>query len=366
MKAVRAVPVEETWERVRAVLSRAGITRLADITMLDDIGMPVWQAVRPGSANLSVSQGKGLEAVQAKVSAAMESIELHCAEEPGLPSVHASATEMDQAGRTRVDLADVQLDEVGAVTAHTALRWCPVTNLATGTDCWWPWDAVAVDFRMRPAWYPPGIRVTSNGLASGNTLAEATRQGLCELIERHAMARARVTADVWVDAVAPRPPARGAGVAGLLRRLTRAGCTVQVVDVTHPELAVPTFMARVWSTSLPQWFAGSGAHGDPEVALLRALTEAVQSRLTAIAGVRDDVQAFDLDFLDSPPAPAPERPLTALLGAPGRADTVAGLVRCCRDAGIEVFRADLSRPELGIPVVRVVGTGLRFAERSHG
>jgi Cytidylate kinase/YcaO cyclodehydratase, ATP-ad Mg2+-binding len=85
----------ETWEWLRELLPRAGITRVADVTALDRIGIPVWQAVRPASRNLSVSQGKGATPEAARVSAAMEAVELWHAEDLGhLPAVVMSPREM--------------------------------------------------------------------------------------------------------------------------------------------------------------------------------------------------------------------------------------------------------------------------------
>ncbi len=91
----RVVPPETTWRRVRDLLPRAGITRVADVTRLDGLGIPTFQAVRPGSLNLSVSQGKGATAIAARVSAVMESLEMWHAEDLGhLPRVVLSAPEM--------------------------------------------------------------------------------------------------------------------------------------------------------------------------------------------------------------------------------------------------------------------------------
>src|SRR5215216_7418008 len=71
----RAVRPNKTLRRIAPLLPKAGITRLADVTSLDWIGLPVYQAIRPNSRNISVSQGKGLTRAQAKVSALMESLE---------------------------------------------------------------------------------------------------------------------------------------------------------------------------------------------------------------------------------------------------------------------------------------------------
>ena len=72
----RSVSPAETLCRFGTRLSEFGITRLADITGLDSIGLPVYVAIRPNSRNLSTSQGKGSDHDSAKASAMMESIRI--------------------------------------------------------------------------------------------------------------------------------------------------------------------------------------------------------------------------------------------------------------------------------------------------
>src|SRR5690242_2091930 len=91
----RVCTPEETWRRIQPALAAAGVTRVADVTGLDHLGIPVFQAIRPASRNLSVSQGKGLSAAAARVSAAMEALELWHAERlDHLPKVVLSPREM--------------------------------------------------------------------------------------------------------------------------------------------------------------------------------------------------------------------------------------------------------------------------------
>src|SRR5262249_58014799 len=99
----RVVSPAETMERLRPLLSRMGITRLANVTGLDHIGIPVVMACRPNSRSLSVSQGKGMDIDAAKASAAMESIEGYHAERIQLPLLFATTLEM-QARRRVVDV----------------------------------------------------------------------------------------------------------------------------------------------------------------------------------------------------------------------------------------------------------------------
>ena len=72
----------ETVAHMRQNFARFGITRLADVTGLDCIGIPVWMAVRPNSKTLAVSQGKGLSNAAAQASAVMEAAEVATAERP--------------------------------------------------------------------------------------------------------------------------------------------------------------------------------------------------------------------------------------------------------------------------------------------
>ncbi|MEU0730638.1 YcaO-like family protein [Streptomyces sp. NPDC006140] len=379
---IRQAAPETTWRRLQPHLAAVGITRVADVTLLDDLGIPVWQAIRPNSANLTVSQGKGPSHLLARVSAAMEAFELHCAEEPQLARRVCRADEIGLAsdptgsvpGSAAVPASGPVLLEDHLLGPGSLLECVPVEDLADGTHRWWPLDAIAVDFRIRRWWQPPGVRVTSNGLASGNTLAEATLHGLLELVERHSLAHARAQGSPWQRAHQLVPGNHGIP-AELADRFASADALVEVVDVTHPVLGIPSFLARVWSPSLPRWFSGSGSHGDPAIALSRALTEAAQSRVTAIAGARDDVGGMAFDFAAGPPPKSADRPVRtsdAVLGThappPARLDLETELLRLtqrCNRLGATVLRADLTVAEYGIPVVRVVAPGLAFTER-HG
>jgi len=76
----RAMPPEETLARIRPHFFEVGITRLADITGLDRLGVPIWCSIRPDSSTLAVDSGKGATPVAAATSAAMEALERSVAE----------------------------------------------------------------------------------------------------------------------------------------------------------------------------------------------------------------------------------------------------------------------------------------------
>lgn len=132
----RAARPTVTLRRITPLLGQAGITRLADVTGLDWVGLPVYQAIRPRSRNLSVSQGKGLTAAQARVSALMESLETFHAERIEQPSVWATV------GALRGDLAydphQLPLSEPSLLDDETLLEWIAATDLSTGAPTWVP------------------------------------------------------------------------------------------------------------------------------------------------------------------------------------------------------------------------------------
>src|SRR5258707_13825136 len=79
----RAATLDATWRRFAPAAKRAGITRIAELTGLDTIGIPVFAAIRPLGLSLSTQQGKGLTPLAAKVSALMEALETWTAERAG-------------------------------------------------------------------------------------------------------------------------------------------------------------------------------------------------------------------------------------------------------------------------------------------
>ncbi|MGW6732450.1 YcaO-like family protein [Streptomyces sp. NPDC055013] len=357
----RTVAPEETWERIRPMLPRYGVTRVADVTGLDDIGIPVFQAVRPASRTVAVSQGKGLTPHAARVSAAMEAIELWHAENLTSPSTPRAANSLDLPYLlARLDLAEGSLLHDGL-----PLHWLEGDGLLSGASIPVPETAVRLDHTYRAEWTPPLFRTTSNGLASGNTVTEATAHALAELCERDALARlrARPRAD-WcrldlgsVDA----PDCRN-----LLGLYAAAQVSVEVVIADrHPAC----FEARIRSEAHPVTYTGAGCHLDPAIALSRALTEAAQSRLTAITGARDDLPPLLYRPADGRTRTAEDvgTRTTAWWTAPtaGGFDTdVRTLADLIADrTGTEPIRVTLPSPT-AIPVVKVLAPGLAFDART--
>ncbi len=383
----RAVPPTQTLRRIAPLLPRAGITRLADVTGLDWIGLPVYQAIRPNSRNISVSQGKGLTRSQAKVSALMESLESFHAESIDQPVVHESVGVMREQLPYDVfalpivaapkmalerDLEDdpyaPRLGSPSLLNDGMVVEWIAATDLETGQATWLPRQLCELNFSIAERLCPPLFRASSNGLASGNTIAEALVHGLCEVIERDALWRQQaVNAERCIDLSSIR-----AGlVRQLIERFARVNMRTRVVDATGPT-GVPCCVAFLTHGESPGQYYGAGCHPSRTTALLRALTEAAQSRLGHIAGSRDDlVRRSYLGVTEWPSTEEPARVTVALRDIPtlpvhGWSSVLHDLIsRVRRLTGMPPMAVDLRREEFGLPVVQVVAPGLQLIPPSR-
>ncbi len=435
----RAAALEATWRRFSPLAPRIGLTRLADVTGLDSIGIPVVSAIRPMGRSLSTQQGKGRTLLAAKVSALMESIETWHAEElrpaervasstelkrqlgaaavapidqlpraprPARRAAQPTATAAPTATRTKAAKATTRTAKATTRTAKAAkataratnavtraaklprgrspsvparakplsatpLPWLEGFELRTARPLWVPREAVTLDCVLDGR--QPIFDISSNGLASGNCLTEAILHGVCEVIERDAEATWRATGGqrrLLLDTVTDP------GSVELIERFTAAGVRVVVWDLTS-DVGVPVIgCAILEDPEQPAWrslglYQGFGCHPAPEIALARALTEAAQTRLTYIAGARDDFFPFDYeratdreliaeiwDELSSAPyEPVAFGELPDLATAELGDDLSAVVERLAASGSDQVIAVDLSQPGLDVPVVKVLIPG---------
>ncbi|MFJ5071610.1 YcaO-like family protein [Kitasatospora sp. NPDC088556] len=357
---VRARPPEQTWALLAGRLSEFGITRVARLTGLDYLGLPVWTAIRPGASTLSASQGKGATDTLARISAVMEAIELWHVEQPMPAVLHGPAREVGPP----YDLADLAPRLAHPALERVTLDWTTGTALGSGHTVPVPLDLIRRRPR-RPDWEPDLFRATSNGLACGNTRDEATLHGLFEVVERDALFTDETEAGARRTLVDPAsvedPYCRS-----LIDRLLAANALLELVLVANT-YRVPVCLAYLWTEDYPATFAGAGCHTDPHIALSRALTEAAQSRLTCITGTRDDLPGHEPALDTEPPRPTLAGELsdwTSLTTSPPSTGTFANQVdrlaeRITHVTGHQPVRVDLSASGEPFATVKVVAPGTR-------
>jgi ribosomal protein S12 methylthiotransferase accessory factor len=359
-----------------------GITRVANVTGLDCIGIPVVMVCRPNARSLSVSQGKGLDAESAKASGLLETVELYHAERISLPLKLASWNEL-RFTHSLVDVEKLPKLSIGQFHPNHTLLWIEGLNPVSGKSLWLPYELVHTNYTLPVPTGSGCFFMSSNGLASGNHPLEAVSHGLCEVVERDAGALFRCRPSEQQGELRVDPETIGDhDCQELLERFSRAGIEVGIWDITS-DVGIPAFRCVVVEKTIHPFrqlgpLEGMGCHPVREIALLRALTEAAQGRLTLIAGSRDDnaraVYAAGQDRLIG------QRARDCLAAEPRRhfeetpsydndsfEEDVALILARLSAAGMsEVVVVDLSKPEFGIPVVRVVVPGLESYHHASG
>ncbi|MGW4213431.1 YcaO-like family protein [Lentzea sp. NPDC004789] len=304
---------EDTWRIIQPHLPSFGITRVADVTGLDTLGIPVTMAVRPRAKSLSVSQGKGQTLLLAQVSGAMESIELWHVENVELKLCHGRTPSRALALPYRAE--DLVTRSGGLVSDLTPLDWVSATGMITGRTV--PVPDELVRWSTDRGWRPCGLEWSSNGLASGNSVQEAALHALFEIVERDAISRNGEPGEL---AHVDLGSVQDERCAQLIEKVRAAGARI---DIGHlpSRFGVPCFAARIWSPDFPVMCLGWGAHPAPEIALSRAITEAAQSRLAGIVGTRDDLPSvYGTVRLgnEEPPPPSVVMPWQELPDVPRR------------------------------------------------
>ncbi len=324
-----------------------GITRLGNVTGLDRIGIPVVVAVREGFHAEEVREGR-----------------------------RASYREL--AANHRV-VDPLTLCTTGRpFDVDTIIPWLEGFDLLQQEPCWVPAEIVHTDYTQPLDGY---FLAGSNGLASGNHLVEAISSSICELVERDAVAvwnasGIRARAQRGLDIVSVDDP----DCRTLLAKYEKAGIPVRLWDVTT-DIGIAAFVCDIRDPSANEpgglhRFQGSGCHPDRAIALVRALSEAAQTRLTYITGIRDDLLPSEyyeppnaelmdalLDALRQETAPQSLRAVSTFAADDLSQDLRWQLERL-RSAGFtRVVVVDLTRPDFAIPVVRIVIPGLEGDSR---
>lgn len=397
----RIIAPRETCRRAAALMERVGVTRLSDVTGLDRIGIPVWSAIRPLDAapGISVYNGKGATSIEAKAGAMMEAIERYCAELVPPSLVRASYQQMQERGSV-LDPRWLHLDPQSGYSETTEIEWVLGADLQSGQDVWVPLCAVMMPYPRERG--PRLLMHSTNGLASGNTLEEAICHALAELIERDGMTLAAVRGSlrpiVQLAAAAVGNQADPLGWAAeqarphsdlfplidlgslpeplsmLAGRFRQAGVDLVMRDITS-DLGIATVSAVALEPQLtekPLYHLGFGTHPDARVAARRAITEAAQSRLTFIQGVRDDLadahQLAQLErslWLDQRATPQPFTMVPSYAHQDVLDDIQLMLARLQTSGLTQAIVVDLTRPEIDIPVVKMIVPGLEHWSATH-
>jgi oxazoline/thiazoline synthase len=334
------------------------------------------------------SGGKGSTELEARVGALCEAVERYCGsrlgDEPvlraslrdlGPPAVHPDDCQLFHQrqfdDRRRWNAASPAFQQIPEpFDAQQAIDWTPVWSLTAGRQRLLPTDLLYFHQSGHRS-----MRANSNGNAAGASIEDAIAQGFLELVERDAVAlwwynRTSQPAvdtgsldDPWIDELRTR-------YAGISREFW-------LLDVTS-DLGIPVMAAISRRTDKPaeDIMLGFGAHFDPRVAARRALTELGQL-LPAVAGARPDGSGYgpadehirrwwltattaNQPYLRPGEDQNPRRAASYEYSARGDLrEDVEHIVALADSSGLEVLVLDQTRPDIGMPVVKVIVPGLR-------
>jgi ribosomal protein S12 methylthiotransferase accessory factor len=346
----------------------------------------LWESLR------SASGGKGKEEAQAKASAVCEAIERYsgvfqgdeariCArlKDLGNAGVHPNSCmlfserqitnrEGSNAEGMNCDWAPEPFDE------DREIEWSPAWSLTYNERRWLPMAYCYYGYsRKYHTWF---TRADPNGCAAGCTKEEAVLHGFLELVERDSVA-------LWwynrlqkpsVDLVSFGDPY----FQELWTYYNTRHRDLWVLDITS-DLAIPTFAAisRRHDREIEDIIFGFGAHLDPHLAILRALTEVNQSLAATLRETWDDEHPglkgnprsrtwLKTAIIGSQPYLTPAKAASKKTRADYSPclseDLYTDVMACVKTAeakGLETLVVNQTRPDTGLQVVKVVVPGLR-------
>lgn len=370
---IRVMPTGETLARIRPLMERAGMEKPRDITGLDRVGIPVFSVDRPATREGEKNHfynGKGPTPEQAEASGIMEAMERYAAEPREDDEIaYGTYEQASDIGLTvNPESLILPMPHRGAWMGQQ-IAWCEGYEMFRGCPVWVP--ACAVYHVYKPDGDFQLFRSHTNGIAAGNTMEEAILHALLEDIERDAWSIAEYNETANADVIIGDENS----VPGkLLKKFRDAGVEVHLKDITT-DIGITTIGAAAddVETKDPEMLTiGVGTHLDPQIACIRALTEVAQSRATHKDGTKINAQLVKKNLELGYEGVKKQNPLwyrksnksKLLEDMPNLAtdyvlDDIEVVLQHLMDAGFDmVVCNDLTRPETGVPVVRMTVPGL--------
>ena len=368
-----------TLENTKDEVKKIGVTRLADITNLDRLGIPIFSAIRPSAAKgaISIYSGKGSTEQRARISAIMESFERCLAERPGLNanikgeiSAPAFVDSYIRATESCKVLNPETLLLPQPYLPQSLLEWVGAYDLMNNEEVLVSSNSVYHPYDS-PGRCQKLFLSNTNGLASGNVIEEAILHGLLEVIERDAISIAQFSRNLGKEIVLTE---ENGYLYELASKFKDAGIELKIWLVPS-DTGIPTVIAVTDDIKLKDpalLVMGAGSHLKPEIAVSRAITEAAQSRLVQIQGAREDTDREG--FIRSVGYDRMKR-LNRFWFEEGEKISLSEVQDLSRKSPVEnidvvleklkglterVLVVDLSREEIKVPVVRVIIPGFEL------
>lgn len=365
----RSQTPDSTLRSIATIKQYLGLNSLQDSTDVDRIGIPVFTSYRIRVDGSRVDHaGTGISQVQAQVAMIMEAVERYSAEfkpEDMEKLVKGNYNSLKNE-RNILDPSELLLPQFTTYNHNDDLYWVWGYDLVKDEDILVPACSVYHPFDLDGAF----LRATeTNGLASGNTMEEAIFHGLMEVIERDAWSIARFTRELS-DALSIENHPDTQFIVDLIQKFGNADIQMVAKDITS-NIGVPVIavFARDLIHESMMLINGFGAHLDPKAALARAILEVAQTRVMhiqkfGIEGTKESVPPY-LHSGESECEPwlyAYEQKNLSELEVGYSQDILEDIkivMARVEARGLQkIIAVDLTRPGIGIPVVRMIVPGM--------
>ncbi|MGZ3578022.1 MAG: YcaO-like family protein [Syntrophales bacterium] len=365
----RSKTPDSTLQFIQSIKELVSMIGFCEASDLDRIGIPVFicHRIRPDRSRTSHT-GKGVSQIQAQVSLTMESIERYSSEfkdEYKSKLVSGSYNKLKKKF-TILDPREMILSKISDYDHDREIHWAWGCDLSRQEDILVPACAVYHPYHLDDAFL---MDTHTNGIAAGNTMEEAVVHGLAELIERDAWSIARYEGN-YSDALFIEDEPANQFIINIFDKFADADIEIVAKDITS-DIGVPVIAAfsgdLVHPTMIP--VDGFGAHLDPRVAMVRSLLEIVTTRALfiqkfGIEGMCEAVTAYlgERESTDDPRFYSYNRKGLSEIEVNYGEDIlhdVRTIIGKLQARGLErVIAVDLTRPDTGIPTVRMIVPGL--------
>jgi ribosomal protein S12 methylthiotransferase accessory factor len=263
---------------------------------LDELKVPIWSCIRPGSRTVATSFGKGLSDEVAQISAMMEALEGACAENrEAIVGRRGSIADFQKMGIPIVPLDKLDRCTSSDIPKRRSLDWIEGVSLFTGQTAFAPFELVGMDYERQSGPISAGFHMNSSGLGAGFEWKAAAQHAILELVEHEVTAMIeecpvmlsffeaktyKKGTDKQLDDAFEKFPS--SLVRPIFREIpNRFGLSVVICEL----LSVETNQLAAEIKTM-----GFACRHDLRQSALAALLEAAQVRMGRIVGAREDIK----------------------------------------------------------------------------